>query len=52
MTIIITFLIAAPFLIALCAGIAVDERYELTDRIAHTRIAQQVRNLINRHIDT
>lgn len=51
MTVAITFLIAAPFLTALCVGIALDERHAITDRIAHTRIARQVRALIDRYID-
>jgi len=51
MTLAITLLIAAPFLTALCVAITLDERYELTDRLAHTRLGQQVRALIDRHID-
>jgi hypothetical protein len=51
MTLAITLLIATPFLIALCAAITLDERYELTDRIAHTRLGQRVRALIDRYID-
>lgn len=33
MTLVITFLIAAPFMLALCAWIALDERHDISGQI-------------------
>lgn len=51
MSLAITFLICAPFIAITCIAIAADERWQLTDRVAHTSIGRRVRALIARHID-
>ena len=44
-------LIFGPIILAVCAAIAIDERWALTDRIADTRPARRIRTLIDRYID-
>jgi hypothetical protein len=44
-------LILGPIALLLCACVAIDERYGLTDRIADTRAGRRVRTLIDRLID-
>lgn len=51
MTVILTFLIATPFIAVVSLGIAADERWQLTDRIADTRFGRWARQQINTHID-
>lgn len=51
MSVVITFLILAPVAAITLVAIAIDERYGLTDRVAHTRLGVTVRTFIARHID-
>jgi hypothetical protein len=51
MSLVVLALILAPIAIATVVGAALDERWELTDRIATTRPGRWARNLINQHID-
>lgn len=44
-------LIAAPFVAALIIAISLDERYEISDRIAATRAGRKMRRIIDRYID-
>lgn len=53
MTALITFLIAAPFMLALCAWIALDERHDITGHlIARNAWLRALIARINQYLDS